>query len=115
MDEKFWSAVDALLAKSEIVIDRPKGSMHPRHSAVVYPMDYGYLVGTHSGDQAGIDLWIGSLEERRVTGILCTIDLDKGDAEIKVLLGCTDDEARETLAFHNRGEQSGILIMRENP
>jgi len=112
MDEKFWSALDSLVKTSEIKIDRPRGSTHPSHSMVTYPLDYGYLVGTHSGDQGGIDLWIGSLERQGVTAIVCTIDLHKADAEIKILLGCTENEAQEIWAFHNQGTQSGKLIAR---
>jgi inorganic pyrophosphatase len=115
MDRNFWFAVDTLVAKSEIMIDRPKGSIHPRHPTVVYPQDYGYLVGTRSGDQGEVDLWIGGLEGQRVTGIVCTIDLDKGDAEIKFLLGCTEKESQEIVAFHNQRRQSGILIKRDDP
>ena len=29
-DEDFWNALDALVNTSVIVIDRPKGSAHPR-------------------------------------------------------------------------------------
>jgi len=75
-------------------------------------MDYGYLVDTRSGDQGGIDLWIGSLEEQSVTAIVCTIDLHKADAEIKILIGCTENEAQAILAFHNQGSQSAILLNR---
>ncbi len=28
-DDSFWSAIDTLIAQSEIVIDRPKGTKHP--------------------------------------------------------------------------------------
>ena len=114
MDDKFWKGVDGLVGAFEIKIDRPKGSTHPRYPNVVYPLDYGYLVATHSGDQDGIDIWIGSLEEHRVTAIVCTIDLDKSDAEVKILLGCTKSETQEILAFHNQGRQSGILIERDS-
>ena len=39
----FWDALDQLTADSEIVIDRPKGSAHPRFPNFIYPVDYGYL------------------------------------------------------------------------
>jgi hypothetical protein len=29
-----------------------------------------------------------------------------------VMLGCTDQEAQQVLAFHNSGQQAGILIPR---
>ncbi len=31
MNEEFWNAIDKLVAESEIVIDRPTGSSHPRY------------------------------------------------------------------------------------
>ena len=41
-DEGFWSAIDSLIAQSEIAIDRPKGTKHPRFD-FIYPVSYGYL------------------------------------------------------------------------
>jgi hypothetical protein len=43
MNKEFWSAIDRLVRESEIVIDRPKGSAHPRYSNFLYKVDYGYL------------------------------------------------------------------------
>lgn len=60
MNDDFWTALDALVAQSRVVIDRPRGSAHPRYPHVVYPLDYGYLDGTSSMDGAGIDVWRGS-------------------------------------------------------
>ena len=115
MDNKFWSAVDSLVQSTEIIIDRPKGSLHPRHPSVTYPLDYGYLAGTSSGDQGGIDVWVGSLVQQGVSALICTVDLDKSDAEVKILLGCIKTEVQKILDFHNQGAQSAILIQRYNP
>ena len=112
MGEKFWSTVEALVEASEIIIDRPKDSRHPMHSMVAYPLDYGYLKGTQSGDQAGIDIWIGSHPNQDINAIVCTIDLEKSDAEIKILIGCTEDDVARILRFHNQGSQSAILLQR---
>lgn len=92
-DSLFWSILDDLAESSEVVVDRPTGSVHPRLPDRVYPLDYGYLSGTTSGDGQGIDVWIGSQGKQRVTGIACTVDAQKRDAEIKLLLGCTPSEA----------------------
>ena len=99
--ETFWRALDTLVETSALSIDRPKGSAHPRYPNFLYPLDYGFLAGTTSGDGAGIDVWVGSLPEQRVTALLCTVDLGKRDAEIKLLLGCTPQEAQDLLAIHN--------------
>ncbi len=42
-DDGFWKALERLVSESEIVIDRPKGSTHPRYADIVYSVDYGYL------------------------------------------------------------------------
>ena len=60
MDDSFWEALDTLAAESEIIIDRPKGSAHPRYPGFIYPLDYGYLKATTSMDGGGIDVWRGS-------------------------------------------------------
>jgi len=49
----FWSALEKLVSDSKIVIDRPKGSNHPKYPAFLYPVDYGYLVNASSMDGGG--------------------------------------------------------------
>ena len=110
---EFWGKLDRLVATSSLVLDRPKGSPHPRYASLRYHLDYGYLQGTCSPDGDGIDVWIGSGADISVTGIIATLDLDKRDAELKLLLGCTTEEAQIALAVHNQGSQAGILIERE--
>lgn len=41
-----------------IVIDRPLGSVHPKHSDIVYPVNYGYIPNTISGDKEEIDVYL---------------------------------------------------------
>lgn len=109
-DNDFWSKLDKLVATSSLKIDRPRGSTHPRYPSFFYPLDYGYLENTLACDGGGIDVWVGSLSQRRITGVICTVDLEKRDAEVKILLGCTPQEAREILATHNSGPQSAIWV-----
>ena len=111
---EFWAALDKLAETSQIVIDRPKGSAHPRFTQYIYPLDYGYLEGTSSMDGEGIDLWLGTDPAGKLTAILCTVDLLKRDSEIKLLLGCTEEEIQTVLAFHNQSElMRGMLVRRE--
>lgn len=108
----FWQALDALVAGSTVVLDRPRGTAHPRYPDDVYPYDYGYLDGTRSGDGYGIDVWIGSLPERTVTAVVYTVDLLKRDAEIKLLVGCTLEEMEAIATRHRRGSQKALLVRR---
>lgn len=108
----FWLKLDELVASSRLHIDRPKGTAHPRYPGFVYPYDYGYLEGTQGGDGHGIDVWVGSLPVRAVTGVICTVDLHKRDAELKILLGCTPEEAAGMLKTHHSGSMGAILVLR---
>lgn len=111
-DIGFWQAIDELLSSSEIVINRPKNSKHPRYD-FRYPLDYGYLKNTTSQDNDGIDIWRGSLPTITCDAIICTVDLLKRDSEIKILLGCTEAEKNVIMQFHNDSEyMKGILIRR---
>ena len=107
----FWEAIKRLLSDSEVVIDRAKGSEHPRFSHLIYPLDYGYLKNTTSMDGDGIDLWRGSGSPSALCGIVVTVDLMKRDSEIKILLGCTEDEIAAILAFHNNSEWMKALFI----
>ena len=112
-DKDFWKAVDVLVSSGEIVIDRPKGSFHPRFPSIKYEVNYGYIENTSSMDGGGIDVWLGSLADKQVTAIICTVDLMKKDSEIKLLIGCTDEEINTVYEFHNDCEfMKGILIRR---
>ncbi|GAB4326383.1 MAG: hypothetical protein Kow00117_13730 [Phototrophicales bacterium] len=101
-NDEFWSYLDQLVEKSQIVIDNPKGSAHPDDDTEIYPLDYGYLAGTTSSDGAGIDVWIGEQVDRRVVAIVCTVDLIKRDTEIKILLGCTEQNMQQVVEFLNK-------------
>ena len=90
-NSEFWDALDKLVANSEIVIDRPKGSAHPRYPELIYRVDYGYLKDTSSMDGGGIDAWIGS-GKKELDAIMCIVDLRKRDSEIKLLIGCTEED-----------------------
>jgi inorganic pyrophosphatase len=112
-DNEFWEAIDALVSSGKISIDRPKSASHPRFPNVVYPIDYGYIENTSAMDGGGIDVWRGSLTNDTVTAIICTIDLMKKDSEIKLIIGCTEEEISTICKFHNSSEfMKGILIKR---
>ena len=100
-DNSFWKELNQLAASNAFVIDRPRGSTHPRFTEVIYPLDYGYLENTTTGDGNGIDVWIGSLDKKALTGILCTFDTLKKDAEIKLLVACTKEEIEIIQNFHS--------------
>ena len=112
MDEEFWEFLDVLVESSSIVIDRPRGTSHPRYSDLIYPLDYGHLADTLSSDQSEIDVWIGDNAEQDLEAIICTIDLLKKDVEVKVLLSCSEENIQKILDFHNSGNMRATVIRR---
>ena len=109
----FWQALDLLVKEHELIIDRPRGSAHPRYPDFVYPLDYGYLRGTASSDGGGIDVWRGTANTG-VVAVMTIVDLLKRDSEIKILLGCTEAEINTINRVHNDTEfMKGILVRRE--
>ena len=112
-DQNFWHKLAHLISTHEIIIDRPKGSAHPQYPDYIYPYDYGYLENTSAADGDGIDVWVGTLPDKKIVAVIFTVDTSQKDAEIKLLLGCTREECDTILATHNRGSQAGILVMKE--
>ena len=111
-NEDFWKALDELVNSSEIIIDRPKGSAHPKFLDFIYKVDYGYLKDTASMDGSGIDVWVGS-GDKKIDAIMCIVDLMKKDSEIKILIGCTEEEKMEVYRTHNETQyMKGIIIRR---
>jgi len=110
MNDRFWNFLDEMIKSHPLIIDRKKGSNHPNYSLLIYPLDYGYLEGTRSMDHGGIDVWVGSQNPLTVNGIFCTIDTNKNDSEIKIVIGCNDDEIRKISDFHNDYLQAAIWV-----
>jgi inorganic pyrophosphatase len=108
MPSAFWDQLDELIESSEIVLDRPKRITDP-------PIDYGYLCGTSGGDGDEIDVWKGSLQQTCVDAIVCTVDLRKLDAELKVLIGCSDDEKKSICEYHTSDRTAALLVQRSAP
>ena len=112
-NDSFWNAIDRIVSESKIIIDRPKGSVHPKFSDFIYRVDYSYLDNTSSMDGNGIDVWVETDERRQVDAIMCIVDLMKRNSEIKILIGCTENEKEFIYQTHNETDyMKGILIRR---
>jgi inorganic pyrophosphatase len=110
----FWEYLEKLVHENEIIIDRPKGTKHPKYNNMVYPVDYGYIKNTKSMDNGGIDIFAGSEMNENIDAIVCIIDLIKKDSEIKIIMGCTKGEKEEIYDFLNNSEfMKAILVNRQ--
>ncbi|MEG0314863.1 MAG: Inorganic pyrophosphatase [Erysipelotrichaceae bacterium] len=111
----FWQKLDTLFISSKLVIDRTKNSCHYKYSNLIYPVDYGYLVDTTGSNQAPIDVFRGSLKSNLVQAVAISADILKKDCEVKLLIGCDEEEIKSILLFLNQTEfQKAVLIKRGN-
>jgi inorganic pyrophosphatase len=107
----FWKYINRLVKDNEIIIDRPKETRHQKYNDIIYKLDYGYIKNTKTTDGGGIDVFRGSLHNKNVSTIICTIDLLKKDIEIKILIGCTVIEKREIYEFLNESEYMKAIVI----
>lgn len=109
----FWQKLDTILLSSSLKIDRPKGTTHSKYTNLVYPVDYGYLIDTMVSDQQPIDVFVGSIQTNTISSIALSADILRKDCEVKLLLGCTEEEVLSILEFLNQTQfQKAILIHR---
>lgn len=69
--------VKSYLGKTvSVKIDRPAGSAHPKHPALIYPVNYGYIPGVLGGDGDELDVYLLGVDapvetySARVIGII---------------------------------------------
>ena len=71
-----------------VVVDRPLGSPHPRHPDIIYPVNYGELPGTVSGDGHPIDAYLLGWHEpvREAQGTVIAVLVRADDTEDKLVV-----------------------------
>lgn len=51
--------VNSYLGKTvDIVVDRPIGSVHPKHPTIIYPINYGYIPNVYGRDGEELDVYL---------------------------------------------------------
>lgn len=111
----FWQKMDTLLLSSTCKIDHPQGSSHPVYANLIYPVDYGYLQDTVGTDTQPIHVFKGKESAHNVGAIVISADILKKDCEVKLLVGCDEEEKVKILEFLNQTQfQKAILVQRGN-
>ena len=105
----------------ELKIDRPMGSKHPKYG-FIYPVNYGYVPNTISGDGEELDCY--------VLGVFEPLDKFKGkciavihrinDNDDKIIIvpeekDYSDDAIRALTEFQERFFESIIILLKEKP
>lgn len=90
-------------------VDRPLGSVHPRHPDLVYPVNYGELPGTVSGDGHPIDAYLLGWNEavREAWGTVVAVIVRHDDGEDKLVVArdgthWTDEQIVNAIRFQER-------------
>lgn len=104
------------LGKSvEVVIDRPKGSRHPKHG-FIYEVNYGYIAGTKAPDGEELDAYYLGADKalEKTTGIVKAIihRLEDDDDKLVVMpedINFTDREIEKAVAFQEKWFKHEIM------
>lgn len=108
----FWQKIDTLLSSSTLEVVRKKGETHITYPDLVYPADYGRL--KDDNNDKGICVYIGS-GRMEVKSLIVAADILKRDLDVKILVGCNDEEEESVLRFLNQTDfQKTILVRRGN-
>jgi len=71
----------------QVIIDRPLGSKHPKFG-YIYPINYGYIPNTTSGDGVEIDVYVlGEFDPiDKYSGVVIGIIVRENDSEDKLVV-----------------------------
>ena len=109
----FWQKIDTLYLSSDLVIDKPKNSCHPKYTNLIYPVDYGYIRDISEDSDEHISVYKGSMKSRTVDAIVVCADILKKDIDVKLLVGCSERETVSILEFLDQTDfQKAIIIRR---
>lgn len=101
----------------KVIIDRPRGSRHPRHPGLVYPVNYGYVPSTLSGDGESVDAYVLGVDVpiSEIDGLVIGVVLRRDDAEDKLVVApegrpYSAQEIRHGVAFQERYFESHVVV-----
>lgn len=102
--------VDSYLGKTvKIKIDRPIGSVHPKHADIAYPINYGYIPGVLGGDGEELDVYLLGVSEpvKEYSADIIGIVHRKNDVEDKLVaapkgIAYTAREIRKLVEFQEQ-------------
>lgn len=93
----------------KVVVDRPLGSVHPRHPDICYPVNYGYIPGIPGGDGEEQDAYVLGVEEpvAEFTGKVIAVIHRFDDVEEKWIVApenraFTKEEIQAQVAFQEQ-------------
>lgn len=102
----------------EVEIDRPLGSLHPKHG-FLYEVNYGFIPGTISNDGEGIDVYVLGVDKslKKFKGKCIAIIRRTNDKDDKLVvvpdnLNISDEDICKLTHFQEQYFES--IIIRKN-
>ncbi len=100
-----------------ISIDRPMGSIHPKHDNILYPINYGYIPGILGGDGKELDVYLLGVDVpvSEFTGKIIGIVHRHNDEEDKLVMALegtsfTAEEIADAVRFQEQYYDSEIEV-----
>lgn len=117
-NKKRKALVKSFLGKTvDIIIDRPIGSVHPKHRDIIYPVNYGYIPNVFSGDGEEMDVYLLGVDVPVETYKACIIGIvhRHDDVEDKLIaapkgVDFTEDEISKAIYFQEQYFDTAIEI-----
>ncbi|MBE5868641.1 MAG: inorganic pyrophosphatase [Lachnospiraceae bacterium] len=111
--------VNSFLGKTvDISIDRPKGSIHPKHGDILYPVNYGYIPHVIGGDSEELDVYLLGVDTpvKEYTARIIGIVHRRNDVEDKLVaapegMSFTAKEITEAVRFQEQYYDSEVEVL----
>lgn len=103
-----------------ISIDRPVGSVHPKHDDIIYPINYGFIPKVLGGDGEELDVYLLGVDIHvsEFNGKIIGIVHRRNDIEDKLVMApegmsFTAEEIADAVRFQEQYYDSEIEILKE--
>ena len=101
----------------KVIIDRPLGSHHPKHTDIIYPVNYGYIPGVIAPDGEEQDAYVLGVNEpiTQFVGKVIAVIHRLNDIEDKWVVApenkmFSKDEIADLVAFQEKFFDIEILL-----
>lgn len=109
----FWQKIDTLFLSGKTEFIKKKGDTHAVYKNLVYPTDYGHISDVKSVSDSGASVYGGSGDRGKITALIIACDILARELDVKLLVGCNEDEIMDVLHFLNQTDyQKTVLIRR---
>jgi len=99
-----------------IEIDRPIGTVHPKHPDLIYPINYGYIPGVLGGDGEELDVYLLGVDtpQKTYTAQIIGIVYRRNDVEDKLVaapvgMSFSQEEIADAVHFQEKYYDSYIV------